>query len=137
MEVILGRDIDDALSKEYRNYLTGHLTRPQLHLNHLEDDIEIGISEYTEFTADTPHLHPIATEHCYVLKGSIKIRYYTDYMEEVELHQGDFFMFRPGEWHATKNKKGTRILFIKSPGTNDKTLMDVDDDTQEWLKHWD
>lgn len=138
MEYITSKEIEKAFIQEYRHYLTGHLLCPQPYLKHLEDEIEIGISDYSEFTADLPHVHPIATEHCYILKGKVKIRCFENGngVEEQEFCAGDFFIIRPGVGHASKNAPGTRVLFIKSPGINDKTLIEVDDDTKNWLKVW-
>ena len=139
MEYITKKELENAFLHEYRHYLTGHLQRPQKHLKHFEDDIEIGMSDYPEFTADQPHVHPTATEHGLILKGSVKIRCLQNdgsTTEEMKFDEGDFFLIRPGVPHASKNAPGTRVLFIKSPGINDKTVVEVDDDTKDWLKSW-
>ena len=136
MEIIRGSEIEKALEKEYRQYLTGHLQRPQPYLPHIEDDIEVGMSHYKEFTTDTPHVHPVCTEHGYVLKGKLKLRILDGSMREYEYHQGDFFVLRPNTPYATKNDADTQILFIKHPAVNDKTLVEVDEATREWLKRW-
>ena len=137
MEYIKKETIDDALAKEYRQYLTGHLKRPQPYLQHIDDDTEVGISLYQEFTADQPHVHPVVTEHGYVLSGCVRCRILDGSGTEMEFHEGDYFLLRPGEAHATKNAAGTKVLFFKVPGMNDKTLVDVDEDTREWLASWD
>lgn len=134
--IIRAAEIDNALAKEYRQYLTGKLSREQKHLKHIEDDIEIGVSYYESFAADTPHVHPVATEHGYVLQGSIKMRC-TDSAEEYEFSAGDFFVVPVGVPYASKNAPGTKVLFIKSPGINDKTPVDVDQETENWLLQWD
>lgn len=136
MQIIKKDSIEHALSKEYRQYLTGHLSKSQPFLNHIDDDIEIGISHYSKFTADKPHYHPVCTEHAYVLEGAIKICLLDGSNEEFEIKEGDFFVIRPGIPYAAKNAKGTKVLFIKSPGTNDKTLIEVDDKTKTWLSTW-
>ena len=136
LEIIRGAALDYALGKEYRQYLTGHLQRPQAHLKHVDDDIEIGISHYREFTADTPHMHPVATEHSYVLQGSIKVLLLEDEAKEYQLNAGDFFVLQPGVGYATKNAPDTKVLFIKSPGINDKTLVPVTEDVKKWLSTW-
>lgn len=130
-------DLDQALAKEYRQYLAGHLQRPQEHLKHIEDDIEIGISYYREFTADTPHMHPVATEHSYVLQGSIKVLVLEDEPKEYQFDAGDFFVLKPGVGYATKNAPDTKILFTKAPGINDKTLIPVTEALAQWLSSWD
>ncbi|MGN1095531.1 MAG: cupin domain-containing protein [Eubacteriales bacterium] len=136
MNIIRREDIDSALEKEYRQYLTGHLKKAQLFLNHIDDDIEIGISYYSQYTPDKPHFHPICTEHGYVLEGAVKLRLLDGSNEEYIFTAGDFFVLRPGVPYATKNIAGTRILFIKSPGTDDKQLVGVDDDLKKWLAAW-
>lgn len=136
LQIIRGAALDSALSKEYRQYLTGHLQRPQEHLKHVDDDIEIGISHYREFTADTPHMHPVATEHSYVLQGSIKVLLLEGEPREYQLEAGDFFVLRPGVGYATKNAPDTKVLFIKAPGLNDKTLVPVTEDVKKWLSAW-
>lgn len=137
MEYIKRSAIDDALSKVYRQYLTGHLELPQPLLEHIDSDIEVGISFYREFTADKPHVHPVAEEHGYVLSGSVRCRILDGSGTEMEFDEGDFFVVRPGEPHASKNAPGTKVLFIKSPGLNDKTIVEVDEETERWLSSWD
>ena len=136
MEIIKNEVIENALSKEYRQYLTGHLHKTQPFIEHIDDDIEIGISYYREFTADSPHVHPICTEHSYILEGSMKILLLDGSKEEYELTKGDFFVLRPGIPYVSKNAGGTKVLFIKSPGRNDKTLIEVDNNTEKWLNSW-
>ena len=136
IEYIREEELSSALEKEYRQYLAGHLSREQKFLQHVDDDIEVGISHYREFTADKPHMHPVATEHSYVLQGSIKMRLLDGSGEEYRFDQGDFFVLRPGVGYATKNAADTKILFIKSPGVNDKTEVDVDEETRQWLSSW-
>lgn len=137
LQIIRGADLDQALAMQYRQYLTGHLQRPQEHLRHIDDDIEIGISHYREFTADTPHMHPTATEHSYVLQGSIKVLILEGDFPEYRFDAGDFFVLKPGVGYATKNAPDTKILFIKAPGVNDKTEVPVTDALAQWLSSWD
>jgi len=137
LEHISAQEIDHALGLEYRQYLAGHLAREQKHLKHVEDDIEIGISHYREFTADSPHKHPVATEHGYVLQGCLRMRLLDGSEQEKEFGPGDFFVLRPGVGYATKNAPDTKIFFIKSPGGNDKTPISVDAEIQHWLSAWD
>ena len=136
MFVLRQEEIEKALKKEYRQYLAGHLGRPQI-LDHFDEDIEIGMSYYEEFTADKPHVHPVCAEHGYVLEGALRIRLLDGSKKEFEFLPGDFFALEPGIPYAGKNKKGTRILFIKAPGMNDKTLVEPDEETKKWLNKWD
>ena len=137
LEFIKNDTLNEALQKEYRQYLAGKLTREQKHLKHIDDDIEVGVSLYKEFTADKPHKHPVATEHGYVLQGSVKVKLLDGSGREYQFNEGDFFVLRTNIGYATKNAKNTKILFIKSPGINDKTLVDVDTETEKWLSSWD
>ncbi len=136
MEYILKDELDSAFDHDYRHYLTGHLTRPQPYLKHFDDDIEIGMSFYQDFTVDHPHVHPIATEHGYVLEGAVKLLYLNGEREEKEFKKGDFFLIRPGVPHVSKNQAGTRVLFIKSPSINDKTVVELDETARKWILSW-
>ena len=137
LEYITNDSLNEALNKEYRQYLAGRLSREQKHLKHIDDDIEVGVSLYKEFTADKPHMHPVATEHGYVLQGSVKVKLLDGSGREYQFNEGDFFVLRTGVGYATKNAKNTKVLFIKSPGINDKTLVKIDTETEKWLSSWD
>lgn len=137
LEFIRRADLDQALAQEYRQYLTGHLSREQKYLKHIDNDTEIGISFYQTFTPDKPHMHPLATEHGYVLQGSLRMRVLDGSNTELQFDAGDFFVLRPNVPYATKNAPNTKILFIKAPGINDKTLVQIDAETEEWLSKWD
>ena len=136
MEIIRSEEIESALKSEYRQYLTGHLERAQPHMKSIDTDIEVGISDYQVFTADTPHFHPVCTEHGYVLRGRVKLLLLNEDFREIELCPGDYFVLQPGEPHATKNDAGTRVMFIKHPSTNDKTAVMVDKPLQKWMASW-
>lgn len=131
-----GQEIESALNKEYRQYLAGDLKKEQAHLPFIYDDIEVGMSYYQKFTADTPHMHPIATEHGYILQGAVRVMR-LDKHEEHEFRTGDFFVIQKGIPYASKCNAETKVLFIKAPGTNDKTVVDVDEATTKWLSAWD
>ena len=66
----------------------------------------------------------------------MKIRLPDGSKEEHEFTAGDFFVLRPGIPYAAKNAAGTKVLFIKSPGTDDKTIMEADHETKKWLSSW-
>ncbi len=136
IEHIHSETLEAALARKYRQYLTGHLGDPQPDLAHIDDDIEIGISDYREFTADKPHKHPVCTEHGFVLEGAVKVLVLDGSRIEYCYCKGDFFVVRPNTPCATKNAAGTRVLFIKSPGMNDKQLVEVDEETKAWLSRW-
>ena len=136
MNYLEGKEISAALQKTYRVYLCGNLSKPQEELQWVHDEqIEIGISCYSEFTADKPHLHSEATEYNYILEGSSKF-YIIDEDKELVFESGSLFIVPPNTKYATKHLEGTKILFIKSPGCNDKQLIDISSELQKWLQTW-
>ncbi len=136
MVIIRKGEIESALAAEYRQYVAGHLARPQPDLGHADANVEIGMSEYKEFTADAPHVHPVQTEFGLVLKGAVKLLM-MESGTEYELSEGDFIVVRPGEAHATKNAPGTRTLFVKEPSLNDKQVIEPDERLEKWMSSWD
>ncbi len=125
-----------ALNKTYRQYLAGRLEAPQPYLPCIDDDIEVGISYYRKFTADKPHMHPVAMEHGYILSGKLRLMLLDGTHETFEFGKGDFFVIPTGTAYAVKNAPRTKVLFIKSPGGNDKQLVEVTPEVQEWLSKW-
>ncbi|QTC40423.1 cupin domain-containing protein [Bacillus sp. V3] len=125
--------ISKALETAFRQYLVGDLKQPQ-ELGHIYDeDIEVGISFYKEFTADKPHFHTDVTEYQYMIQGSTRVKNLeTD--EVIKLEEGDFYVIKAGTPYAQKSMPNTKILFFKYPGMNDKRLVDVDEKTKEWLR---
>ena len=136
MEWITNEEIEKALSISGRQYFVGKLDMPQDLVKKFKGEIEIGISNYPSFTADKPHVHPVCTDYTFVLKGQVKIRLLDGSLEEHTFKEGDFYVIPPGTPHVTKNQEGTQVLFIKSPSMNDKTLVEVDEDVQNWMKSW-
>lgn len=136
MKYFRKKEIENALDKEKRQYLVARLDFPQALADRIKGDIEIGISDYPVFTADKPHVHPVCTDYSYVLEGQVKIMLLDGSGEKHTFRKGDFYMIPPGMPHVTKNCKGTRVLFVKSPSINDKTLVEVGPDVLEWLGKW-
>jgi len=131
-----GSQITKALSETYRVYLSGNLSIPQPELEWLHDDhIEIGISNYIEFTADKPHLHKTATEYNFVLKGESKV-YIIDENKEYTFKQGSLFVVSPNTRYASKHQADTQVLFFKVPGVNDKQLVEMTPFLKTWLEAW-
>lgn len=123
--------IEAVLKNETRQYLAGNLKNPQK-INHINDEnIEIGITDYNEYTTEVVHYHTIATEYQYMLSGWTK---YLDVEtgEEYEFKEGDFYCIEKNTKYAQKSKKGTRILFIKTPSINDKIVVEKSDMVREW-----
>ena len=86
MEIICGNDLDKALESAYRVYLCGDLKKPQ-DLKWIHDEnVEMGISYYKEFTADQPHYHLHATEYNFILEGKSKFLL-VDEKKEIELEK--------------------------------------------------
>jgi len=130
---ISNEEIQSALSETTRQYLVGHLQRPQT-LSHINDKkIEIGITSYQSHSSELPHTHSQAYEYQYMISG------YTRYLdidtkEEFAFKKGDFYMISPGMRYAQKSKPGTTILFIKIPPGNDKIDIQPDSELLSWLK---
>ena len=135
MQYISGDTIFDALSRSYRVYLCGDLKQPQ-DMRWIHDDKnEVGISQYKDFTADKPHYHSAATEYNFVLSGCSKV-FLPAEGKEYTFEAGSLFIFPPMTEYASKHMGGTTILFFKSPGGNDKHLIDVTPELETWLASW-
>ena len=133
IEKISRDDIEQHVTAEGRQYLVGNLQLPQPLLHLHDEDVEVGISVYKEFTADKPHIHPITTEYQMVLHGYSEIKD-LHRNEVTKLFAGDFFIVRRGTAYAQKSQANTRILFFKYPSGNDKTLVEIDEETKVWLR---
>lgn len=135
MEFIHGEVLRQALEKSYRVYLCGDLEKPQ-EMKWIHDaKNEVGISFYSRFTADQPHFHTTATEYNYIISGSSKVLLLKE-QKEITLEAGSIFVFPPMTHYASKHQAGTRILFFKSPGGNDKHLIEMTESLQVWLQAW-
>lgn len=128
-----GDSIKNALKGVRRQYLVGNLKLPQT-LKHIPSlDLEIGISSYSLYMEELPHKHSVATEYQYVICGWTKY-IDTETMQEYEFKSGDFYAILPETSYAQKCKAGTQILFIKAPSINDKIIVDVAENIQQWFK---
>ena len=127
--------IKEALKNTTRQYLVGHLKLPQA-LNHIDDtNVEIGITDYKEYTIEAPHWHKVAYEYQYMLSG--ETRYLdVDTGEETYYVAGDFYRIEPKTKYAQKSLGGTTILFIKTPPGNDKVAVKASEDVQNWFEKW-
>jgi len=125
--------LDGALAQEYRQYLVGALSEPQL-IDHLQHrGLEVGISLYTGFSTDTPHSHDDSVECLIVLEGEYVIRELATGRERV-LSPGDFLAIPARTPYASKTS-GARVLFVKAPGGQDKRAAPVDAELRAWLEH--
>lgn len=128
--------IKDALIGTTRQYLVGNLKLPQ-ELGHIDDtNIEIGITDYKEYSIEAPHWHKVAYEYQYMISGETK---YLDVDTGTETcySTGDFYRIDPETKYAQKSLGGTTILFIKTPPGNDKVVVESSADVHEWFKKWD
>ena len=137
IEVIRGEALKKALDKHYRVYLCGDKSMIQPELEYIPDDyLEIGTSDYREFTADKPHYHKSNHEYNYVVRGCVKV-VDIEKGEEYTFEEDSLFVIPPNTAYAGKNKAGTRVFFVKCPKGNDKMLVEkVPDAVAEWLKSW-
>lgn len=135
MQYITGNELNQALQSNYRVYLCGDLKMPQ-NMRWIHDEqMEVGMSLYKEFTAGKPHFHAIATEYNYVISGKMKLLLIDENREYI-FEEGSLIVIPPNTKYASKHLGGTRILFIKKPGGNDKNLVEMNNKLNDWLKAW-
>lgn len=125
--------IEDVLKNVSRQYLAGNLKRPQELEFVTDENVEIGITDYSEYATEPVHYHTEAVEYQYMLSG------WTQYMDAdtrkvYEFKKGDFYCIEKNTTYAQKSKKGTRILFIKVPSINDKHVVETDEGISAWYE---
>lgn len=135
MKFISGKSIDNALTKTQRVYLAGNLALPQ-EIDNIDSQLEIGLSRYQHYTEELPHYHASNNEYNYVIKGTMKLYVFKE-RKEYEFHGGDLYLATPGLGYVTKILKGTEIIFVKSPGGNDKHVLQITPGIKKWLENWD
>lgn len=132
---LTANEINEALQGTTRQYLVGQLKLPQA-LNHIDDgNIEIGVTDYKEYTIEAPHWHKVAYEYQYMLSGETKYLD-VDTGEEKYYAAGDFYRIDPETKYAQKAIGGTTILFVKTPPGNDKVVVETSEEVQKWLEKW-
>ncbi len=131
IEVLKDTQIEAALDENGRQYLAGDLKRTQTLAEIFDSAVEAGISKYAHYTADGAHYHAICTEYQYVLEGKAKYLD-VDSNEVVEVEAGDFYVIRPKTKYFQKSAAGTKILFIKAPGGNDKCTVSLTEEQEHW-----
>ena len=142
MEVIKKIKIEEALNiseKAGRVYLAGELERAQKNFKEVvTDGYEIGISKYSEFTCEKAHVHTKNREYNYVITGSVKV-YFFDTKEEHIFSAGDFYVIDKDEPYMGKAQPGTKVIFSKDPGGDDKVYRpDLEESIPEgWQDGWD
>lgn len=125
------KDIKESLKGVTRQYFAGNLKKPQTLDFFLDENIEIGITDYDEYAIEDVHYHTEASEYQYVISGWTKYLNVTT-GEEFEFKKGDFYKIEPNTTYAQKSKAKTRILFIKLPSINDKQIVEVNDVVKAW-----
>lgn len=125
-------DIEKSLEGNNRQYIVGNLKKPQKLTYLPTDELEIGITDYDEYTTEEPHYHTTVTEYQYMLEGRTK---YLDVSsgKEFTFEKGDFYAIETNTVYAQKSYPGTRILFIKSVSINDKVPIDASEDVICWM----
>lgn len=133
-----GSDIDAYLGSAGCVYLAGYLGRSQEGFSHvadLPDPTEVGITRYAGLTVDQPHLHTANTDFTYVVKGTFAVRIISTGEVHV-LVEGGLCVIEPGVAHVCIAHPGTQVLFVKVPGGNDKTVVELDEASLEWVKRY-
>jgi len=128
--------IATVFQKVSRQYFAGDLKQEQLLPFFRDDRLEIGITEYREFTQEEPHWHTEQTEYHLLLDGE------TTYIEIANgkhhvFNKGDFYVISPGTCFRQESSPGTSIFFIKVPSVNDKVVCskcDIDSCTYKHSK---
>lgn len=136
MKIICGQDMRRSLFKQIRVYLCGNLSNPEDFDFIKTDGLEIGISHYKNFTAEKVHMHKWNNEYNFVVSGSVKV-YNLNEQKEYEFMKDDMYVIEPYTVYVTKAKPNTEVIFIKSPGGNDKQLMPLTDTIKSWSLNWD
>lgn len=135
MKHVEGTKVRESLAHQIRVYLCGKLDAPEPFNPIQTEGLEIGISHYQEFTVEKPHLHTWNHEYNFVKSGSVKV-YVFDEHQEYEFQQDDMYMIEPNMPYITKAQPGTEVIFVKSPGGNDKELVPVTDSMKKWGETW-
>lgn len=126
-------EIKKATSQNYRQYFCGNLQRPQLLQFMQTERLEVGISDYQTFTADTPHYHSTTADMIYILSGEFHVLILEN-EKTLLLHQGDFLSIPPEMAYASKAKAGTKVLFFKYCNGNDKVSVEPSESVKKWLE---
>ncbi len=127
------KEIENILKRVSRQYLAGNLKKPQDLPFVRDENLEIGITDYSEYMTEPVHYHTEATEYQYMMSG------WTQYMdvdtgEVYEFKKGDFYCIKKNTVYAQKSKRGTRILFIKVPSINDKNIVETPEKVSAWYE---
>lgn len=93
IKTIRNENIKKAFQNTTRQYLVGNLMKPQILDFFKDENLEIGLTEYTKYSTEKPHFHTIATEYQLILEGKTKYFDLTENKEcRVSYDLGHFFM---------------------------------------------
>lgn len=135
MDIIYGDATERALKENGRVYLCGNLALPN-GVDHIKTDgYEIGISYYPQFSVDKPHYHYYNTEYNYVISGEMKVLLIKE-EKQIQLKTGDLLVIHPDEPYICKSLPGTKVLFSKVPGGNDKVVIPTSEMIDGWGSCW-
>lgn len=136
VEIIKSGEIENGLVETGRVYLCGDLKGPN-GVRHIKTEgYEIGISDYPAYKFEKAHIHKFNIEYNYIIEGEMKILLLNE-RREYHFKKGDFFAIHTDEPYVGKAKAGTRTIFSKVPGGNDKVLVPVDEAVLKWGSTWD
>lgn len=124
--------LGEALGDVSRVYLSGRLSLPQT-LPHVDQELEMGMSYYDSFTCDIPHLHESNCEFNYIAEGETHLLDLASGKTWV-LPAGSVCILQPNTPYVTKHAAGTRVVFFKAPGGNDKRIVEVSPEVEEWMR---
>lgn len=136
MDYIRSSSIEEGLSQDGRIYLCGDLKKENSIQHFHTDGYEIGISDYPQYTFEKAHIHTFNIEYNYVLEGSVKI-FMLEEKKEYQFNKGDLFIIGIDEPYVGKMIAGTRTIFSKDPGGDDKVLVPMDNALIKWGESFD
>ena len=136
IQIIKKDIIEKAFENNDRQYMIGNLKVPQELEFIFDENVEMGISDIKHYQVDKVHYHSNCKEYQYIISGKNK---YLDLNKHktYELSKGDVYMIETNAAYYQKSLAGTRILFIKVPGGNDKYLVELSEEQMEWGKDYD
>ena len=136
LDIIRGGDIEAGLQRTGRVYLCGNLSGENA-LKHIPTTgYEIGISVYPEYTFEKAHVHTYNREYNYVVEGRLKVFLLREGREYL-VEKGDLFVINTDEPYVSKADAGTKTIFSKVPGGNDKVLVPMSPALMRWGSSWD
>lgn len=124
---------EQLLKEQKRVYYTGKDLKAEA-IDVIENDgLEIALTRYPKDTCDLPHYHKWNFEYNFIKSGEISI-YIVDENKEYVFGENDLYLIEPNTKYAAKAKAGTEVVVIKSPGGNDKELIEISEDIKQWQK---